>query len=78
MSILLNNFKTETFYCIVCKLGANVHFPHKIKNITLRLKEREREREREREAFNLVQRMCEQYSINDKQSTFTTDKKRCK
>ena len=25
--ILLNNFKTKTFYCIVLKLGANAHFP---------------------------------------------------
>ena len=26
-SILLNNFKTEAFYYIICKLGTNAHFP---------------------------------------------------
>ena len=31
--ILLNSFKTETFYCIACKLGANAHFPLIYQNI---------------------------------------------
>ena len=31
--ILLNSFKTVTFYCIACKLGANAHFPLIYQNI---------------------------------------------
>jgi len=29
--ILLNSFKTMAFCCIVCKLGANTHFPQNIR-----------------------------------------------